>query len=201
MSAPVRLILRDLDRALVGAWWRHFADAEGVSVSQGDIFQGPRGPAGRIADAIVSPANSFGFMDGGIDLVYSLRFGWEMEARLRAKIDAERGGELPVGCALVVETGSPELPWLISAPTMRVPMNVAETANAYLALRAALRVAAEHEQIGSVLCPGLATMCGCMPPDRAARQMRIAWGEVCAGEGDRLGGLAGAVRRHMELVR
>ncbi len=26
-------------------------------------------------DAVVSPANSFGFMDGGIDLIYSHRFG------------------------------------------------------------------------------------------------------------------------------
>lgn len=26
----------------------------------------------------VSPANSFGFMDGGIDLAYSLHFGWQM---------------------------------------------------------------------------------------------------------------------------
>ena len=31
-----------------------------------------------MADAIVSPANSFGFMDGGIDMVYSKRFGWQM---------------------------------------------------------------------------------------------------------------------------
>ena len=26
----------------------------------------------------VSPANSFGFMDGGIDMAYSLHFGWQM---------------------------------------------------------------------------------------------------------------------------
>lgn len=26
----------------------------------------------------VSPANSFGFMDGGIDMVYSRHFGWQM---------------------------------------------------------------------------------------------------------------------------
>lgn len=26
----------------------------------------------------VSPANSFGFMDGGIDMAYSLHFGWQL---------------------------------------------------------------------------------------------------------------------------
>lgn len=62
-----------------------------LQTSCGDIFQGA--PA---VDAIVrpqdvvqktltfspclqvSPANSFGFMDGGIDMVYSLHFGWDL---------------------------------------------------------------------------------------------------------------------------
>jgi hypothetical protein len=35
----------------------------------------------RTADAILSPANSFGFMDGGIDLLYSNFFGWELQDR------------------------------------------------------------------------------------------------------------------------
>ena len=44
-----------------------------TQISEGDIFEG-----GPEADAIVSPANSFGFMDGGIDMVYSRHFGWQM---------------------------------------------------------------------------------------------------------------------------
>jgi len=193
----ITLKLRDKHEPLVHAWGRSFAGIDEVEVSCGDIFE-------VTADAIVSPANSFGFMDGGIDLVYSLRFGWDMEARLRARIDAELGGELPVGMALIVETGDAAIPWLISAPTMRVPMDVAGTANAYLALRAALRAAMAHAgdpPIRSVLCPGLGTLCGQMPDERAARQMSIAYQEVVMGFDERLGGLAGAVRRHMELVR
>ena len=30
----------------------------------------------------VSPANSFGFMDGGIDMAYSVHFGWQMYVRI-----------------------------------------------------------------------------------------------------------------------
>lgn len=37
-------------------------------------------------DAVVSPANSFGFMDGGIDLHYSTVFGWHVQERLQAFI-------------------------------------------------------------------------------------------------------------------
>ena len=40
-----------------------------LQISCGDIFRG--GPS---ADAIVSPANSFGFMDGGIDMVRELAY-------------------------------------------------------------------------------------------------------------------------------
>ena len=65
----VKFYLRDRDADVVRAWTKHFADTPQVEASQGDIFDVP-------ADAIVSPANSFGFMDGGIDLAYSYRFGW-----------------------------------------------------------------------------------------------------------------------------
>src|SRR5512147_1366386 len=93
----MRLRLRDRNEALVDAWRREFSGVANVEVSCGEIFDLP-------ADAIVSPANSFGFMDGGIDLVYSRRFGWDLQERLQALLRAEHAGELPVGQALIVET-------------------------------------------------------------------------------------------------
>jgi hypothetical protein len=65
----VRYHLRDINLSVVAAWSECFAGMSDVAISHGDIF-------GEPADAIVSPANSFSFMDGGIDLAYSLRFGW-----------------------------------------------------------------------------------------------------------------------------
>lgn len=49
----MRLHLRDRNEALVEAWRREFGGLANVEVSCGDIFDVP-------ADAIVSPANSFG---------------------------------------------------------------------------------------------------------------------------------------------
>jgi O-acetyl-ADP-ribose deacetylase (regulator of RNase III) len=126
-------------------------------------------------------------MDGGIDAVYTHQFGFALEQRLQALLAAGHGGELPVGCAVIVETGSPEIPWCISAPTMRVPEAVPHTANAYLAFRAALRAVLAHNgagrrQIRRLLCPGLATTTGRMPVGRCAAQMRAAWDDVL-GEG------------------
>lgn len=112
--------LRDIHAPLVAAWTKYFADIPQVRPSVGDIF-------GVQADAIISPANSFGFMDGGIDLVYSLRFGWQLQKRLQALLRSEYDGELPVGMAVLLGTDDPGLPYLISAPTMRVPTNVSNT--------------------------------------------------------------------------
>lgn len=175
------LKLRDLNSAMVLAWRRAFAGCEGVEVSGGDIF-------GERADAIVSPANSFGYMDGGIDLVYSQFFGWDLQTRLQERLRNEHHGELPVGSALVIETRHAEIPWLVSAPTMRIPMAVPDTVNAWLAFRATLRAVQAHnaanprKPIQSLLCPGLCTAVGRMPPERSARQMRHAWDVVVLGQ-------------------
>lgn len=189
MSASIEIHLRDLAKPLIAAWEREFAGIPTVRVSCGDIFSTKPGQVGEddpidvTADAIVSPANSFGFMDGGIDAVYTYQFGAGLQQRLREVIDRDFDGELPVGCAAIVPTMHADIPWCISAPTMRVPRDVSDTVNAYLAFRAALRAVVEHnathaKPITSVLCPGLGTVVGQMPVARCARQMRVAWDRV-----------------------
>lgn len=172
--------LRDINPALVAAWTNYFAEIPQVQPSVGDIF-------GVQADAIISPANSFGFMDGGIDLVYSRRFGWQLQERLQQMLREQYDGELPVGMAVLLGTGDPELPYLISAPTMRVPEDVSATLNAYLAFRASLRAIAKHNaqfpgSIRRVICPGLGTATGQMSPEICARQMHAAYQQIVGGK-------------------
>ena len=164
----------DRNQAMVDAWRVAFApylDA-GVTVLSGDIFQQP-------ADVIVSPANSYGFMDGGIDAVYTRRWGVQVQELLQRRIQRIYDGELPVGQAIVVPTGDTEFPLLISAPTMTIPMDVSETANAYLAFRAVIQSALYQQRIGqslkSIVCPGLGTGVGGMEFDRCAKQMLRAY--------------------------
>lgn len=166
----MRLILRDTNLAVVAALSDAFADCPDVNVSHGDIRTVK-------ADAIVSPANSFGYMDGGIDLVYRTAFGMWIERALQARIERLHGGELPVGEATAIETHHPEVPLMIVAPTMRKPGPLhLGSLNAYLAMRAALRLAAERD-VQRLLCPGMCTLTGRMAPGEAARQMRLAYGE------------------------
>lgn len=168
MMTP-KLILRDKNPQLVEAWKRAFSDVPEVEVGCGHIFDVP-------AYAIVSPANSFGFMDGGIDAVYSARFGWGLSETLQKIIFEEHYGELPVGEAtsLDIEPEDPNYTVLICAPTMRVPMDIRGTVNAYLAMRAVL-IESLTGCFESVLCPGLGTAVGKLEPEIAAYQMREAY--------------------------
>jgi O-acetyl-ADP-ribose deacetylase (regulator of RNase III) len=170
----MRLILCDLNEWMVAAWGEAFAGCPDVEVYEGDLLE-------MAADAYVSPANSFGDMSGGIDLDLRLRFGQQLEDAVQGAI-RNIGGMLPVGQALVVETGDGEVPYLVCAPTMEVPMHVAHTNNAYLAMRAALRAVERFNEkhpgaIQSIGVPGLCTGVGEMPPEVAARQMRAAYSE------------------------
>lgn len=203
--------LRDLGSPLVDAWSREFAGIPSVHVSCGDIFSAKPGqvagddPIDVKADAIVSPANSFGFMNGGIDAVYTYQFGPGLQQRLQAVIERDFDGELPVGAAVIVPTMHEDIPWCISAPTMRVPRSVAETVNAYLAFRAALLAVIAHNASGlpaikTVLCPGLGTAVGKMPVARCARQMRRAWDRVL-GERWQPRSLRAAADDEIDLLR
>ncbi|NOT61901.1 MAG: Appr-1-p processing protein [Acidobacteria bacterium] len=187
---------------LYNAWQKSFNGIADVTISHGDILT-------FRADAIVSPANSFGYMDGGLDLKYSQCFGWELEKKLRTHLETYHFGELPVGQAVIIPTGpidQHEIRYLISAPTMRVPMRVAESPNAYLAFKAVIHAVLQHNQsssdkITSVLCPGLGTGEGKMPAQRCARQMLKAYETCLGGKMETRGGLAQAVRNHMELLK
>ena len=103
----------------------------------------------------VSPANSRGDMDGGIDYTLSRIIFPGVEARVKAAIAAQSptlcsNGSPPrlaIGKAVVVPAldlvfEDPPRLVLIAAPTMSVPQDVHKTHNAYSAMYAAL-VAAE----------------------------------------------------------
>jgi O-acetyl-ADP-ribose deacetylase (regulator of RNase III) len=191
--------LRDINGPLVAAWETYFAEIPKVRPSQGDIF-------GVEADAIISPANGFGFMDGGIDRIYSRRFGWQLQERLQDHLREAWDGELPIGLAVILGTGDPKIPYLISAPTMRAPANVSNTLNAYLAFRAALRVIQKHNaqfpgSIKSVICPGLGTATGEMPAEICARQMHAAYLQVVHGHPWDSSSINAIINEHYRLLR
>lgn len=170
----------DQNEKITDAWKIVFEGVEEVEVVHGSIFS-------VASDAIVSPANSYGYMNGGIDFSISKNLGWHIEKKLQEKIRTKYYGELLVGQADIVETEHDKFPYLISAPTMRHPMTINRTPNVYLAMRAILLL---HEygrldsgaliktKVKHIAIPGLGTGVGQVTPLVCARQMRIAWEDV-----------------------
>jgi O-acetyl-ADP-ribose deacetylase (regulator of RNase III) len=162
-----RLTLCDPNTELLTHLLSEFATYDQVEIVEGSLTHVP-------CDAIVSPANSFGDMGGGVDKAIDEYFEGKAQRAARQMIGDEWYGELPVGMAAIVEPRPQQKPVLICAPTMRVPGNIRGTLNVYLAMRALL-VTATKAHLRHVVCPGLGTGVGGMAYDEAAHQMRVAF--------------------------
>jgi len=170
----MKLILVDPNPSLCASFEEQFRGMPDVEVVYGGFEELP------VFDCMVSAANSFGLMDGGVDAAIARYFGPELVQRVQQRILAEYLGEQPVGTSLLVETGHPEHPYVAHTPTMRVPMPIMATDHVYLAMWAMLLAVRKHNQsadrpIHTVACPGLGTATGRMPFDEAARQMALAY--------------------------
>jgi O-acetyl-ADP-ribose deacetylase (regulator of RNase III) len=180
----MKLILTAVDESLVDAWAKYCGDLDFVTIHHGSIVDVD-------CDAVVSPANSYGFMDGGIDALYMWHFGSDIQMRVRRQIFDYHHGEIIVGQADVVETAHAKIPYLIFAPTMRVPMNLRQTVNPYLAARAIFLLVTQgsfmagqfagqkvSEHIQKIALPGLGTGAGKVPFNTCAQQVREAIDDI-----------------------
>lgn len=171
-ESTMKLILCDTNERLCAAWKHRFAGEPDVEVIYSrfeDVTE---------YDAIVSPGNSFGLMDGGIDAAIIDYFGCELMQRVQTEIMTQYCGEQPVGTCLLVYTDNDKHPVLAHTPTMRIPRNIQGTDNVYNAMRAMLVAVKHSADIKTVLCPGLGTCTGGMPEELAAACMYMAWRNV-----------------------
>ncbi len=170
----LKLILVDPKPALCTAWQKYFDTLPNVEIINGYFEKLPE------FDCVVSAANSFGLMDGGVDLAIIRYFGNDLMKRVQNQIIKEYLGEQPVGTSMIVETNHPNHSYIAHTPTMRVPMEIARTDNVYLAMWALLLTVRKHNSseqssIKTVACPGLGTATGKVPVNEAARQMALAY--------------------------
>ena len=136
-------------------------------------------------DAVISPANSFGGLKGGIDMRYYMNLGREkLQSHVFDVINERHYGELLVGeyspINLKPFVRGPNVPkFLILCPTMSIPMTVQGTRNAYYYTRAMLRAIKilnlAGKKITNVLCPIPCVGVGAMNIKIAAAQMETAF--------------------------
>jgi len=160
--------------AMCTAFERRFAGLPGVRVIRG-AFEDL-----EPHDAFVTAGNAFGLMSAGIDAAVARFFGEEFVGRVQHQIMDRYLGEQPVGTAFVLPTGHSSIPFLVHAPTMRVPGSISGTDRVYAATWAALLAVHAHnvasdETIETVAFPAMGTGFGGVPFDEAARQMAAAY--------------------------
>jgi O-acetyl-ADP-ribose deacetylase (regulator of RNase III) len=168
------LVLVAINPALCAAFSEYFDDLPRVDVVAGRFEELPE------FDCMVSAANSFGLMDGGVDAAITQFFGIALMERVQKHIIEEHLGEQNVGTSFIVETGHPRHPFLAHTPTMRVPLDISRTDNVYRAMWAMLLAVRHHNRISDqrihvVACPGMGTGTGRVPLSEAARQMAMAY--------------------------
>jgi len=131
-------------------------------------------------DCFVTAGNSFGIMTAGIDAAVIRAFGEELMQSIQLRIMDEFLGEQPVGTAFVHATKSERIPYIVHAPTMRVPGSIEGTDKVYVASWAAFVAAHLHnisteKKIETIAFPAMGTGFGGVSFDEAARQMAAAY--------------------------
>lgn len=172
----MKIILSDINQNVVRAWQKEIMQHEGTYQGPHGIFVDQNNSIFDVeAEAIVSPANSFGFMDGGIDQEIFNRCGWiELQKLVHERIEKSFNGELLVGQAtqIFVSSFCPTSPFcaVIIAPTMRTPRIIVDADAVRLSTRAAVRCAIDL-QIESIAITGMGAGSGRVPPSIVADQM------------------------------
>jgi O-acetyl-ADP-ribose deacetylase (regulator of RNase III) len=166
----VKVILADINPKMVQAWQTTFEENPEVDIIQGSMLS-------QQVDAWVTPTNSRGSMDGGLDAVIKQHLSDKIEKRVQQEIRQLFGGFLPVGHSTCVPTGAACPRFLISTPTMAASSeDISDSLNVALACAAAFQ--AVHRQnalqpgsIASVALPGLGANTGKVPVEICADLM------------------------------
>jgi len=113
------------------------------------------------ADAIVNPANSYGYMGGGLAGALKKVGGQEIE------LEAVSCAPIPLGYAIMTTAGKLRYRKVIHAPTMEQPAGLTNIAIVKEAVTAALQCA-DEAGIKRLAIPGMGTGVGEIPKNKAA---------------------------------
>jgi O-acetyl-ADP-ribose deacetylase (regulator of RNase III) len=153
----------DINENLIALAKRDVPELPSISFTAGDALA-------LKADAVITPANSFGFMDGGMDAAVVARFGDAIANMVRDRIASFPFGEVLVGQAFMVSTGDADIPNLIFAPTVRAPKPITHPADVMLAARAAVRLAVDAG-MSKVIMPCMGAGSGRLTPNASFAAM------------------------------
>lgn len=127
-------------------------------------------------ECIVSPANSFGLMDGGYDYAITEYFGDRLQKNVQQYIIDKYYGEQTICTSFIIDIPNTAKK-LIHTPSMLVPMDMRNSDVVYQCTRATLICALENN-IDSIVIPAFGGGCGKIEPNIIAKQMQLAFDTI-----------------------
>lgn len=175
----MQIYLLDFNEKMVDAWKKHFHpifdDVAPVEFVQSDFGTFMEKHESDI-DAVVSPANAYGLMDGGYDGALTKYFGNGLQLMVQKKIVQELYGEQPVGTSISFKIPCRNVR-LIHTPTMRTPSEIKDPTIIYQCMRTTL-MEALNNNCKSVVIPAFGGSVGRVEPDIIAKMMYRAYLQI-----------------------
>jgi O-acetyl-ADP-ribose deacetylase (regulator of RNase III) len=178
-----------LNKEWVDCMKEYFKNTALVIVDSADIREIPRENT-----CFVSPANSLGFMDGGIDLILSREIMPGIESKVKKRIQelniiSSMGRPyLPIGSVIAVPHDLKT--HLIVTPTMFLPHDVRGTQNAYWSFFAALimwrKLCSQKNKRFNLVVTSHCCGVGRMSASDSATQMKRAYDDFIQGKGPQI---------------
>lgn len=162
----MKIYLLDNNFNMIREWKRYFADVSCVEIVYDDFENFMKI---HKVDCVVSPANSFGLMDGGYDLAISKWFSWGLMESVQSYIINNYYGEQPVATSFTLDT-TVEGVKLIHTPTMREPDEIREPLVVYQCMRTTL-IEAIKNNIQEIVIPSFGGGTGCLKHETIAKMM------------------------------
>lgn len=166
------IYLLDRNSRIIKAWENFFAKENKVEIVKDEFthFMDTHCDV----DGVVSPANSFGLMDGGYDKAISTYFGRkELHKAVQEKLQKEYLGEQPVGNCMKVDIPGTDIV-LLHSPSMREPQVILDPTVIYHCMRSTLITAIEHN-IKTLVVPAFGGRTGGVPGELLGDMMYQAY--------------------------
>lgn len=183
----MHIYLLDINPEITKAWQKFFGETNDVTIVTDDFahFMDTHN-----VDCVVSPANSYGLMDGGYDKAITDYFGKEVQYHVQNKINKKWYGEQPVGTSISIETNKEHIVanisgignicepiLLIHTPTMRTPEAIIDPRIIYQCMRTTL-IEAKAQDVNSIVIPAFGGLCGAVSYELLAYYMFLAYKQI-----------------------
>lgn len=180
----LKIYLLDINKEMTDSWQRFFKDVSNIEIHNMDFNTFMK--AHEDVEAIVSPANSFGLMDGGYDKAIIDYFGKDLMKDVQKSILLKWYGEQPICTSITVpitnrtivdNMGNRKYAVLIHTPTMRTPEVITDSKIIYHCTRSTL-IEAMKQGVKSIVIPAFGGCTGQVDKREIANMMRLAYEQI-----------------------